>query len=76
MPGQLIEAWIGEELDESAAVLALLALVAIVHQPIYLLTQPETASQVDRLMHDRDHSEQCQDRGALVELLPIHASIS
>ena len=39
MPGQLIEAWIGEELDESAAVLALLALVAIVHQPIYLLTQ-------------------------------------
>ena len=39
LPGQLIEAWIGEEIDESAAVMALLALVALVHQPIYLLTQ-------------------------------------
>jgi O-antigen/teichoic acid export membrane protein len=39
IPGQLIEAWIGEQLEESSAVMALLALVAIVHQPIYLLTQ-------------------------------------
>jgi O-antigen/teichoic acid export membrane protein len=39
MPGQLIEAWIGEEIEESAVVMALLALVAIAHQPIYLLTQ-------------------------------------
>ena len=39
LPGQLIEAWIGEEIDESSAVMALLALVALVHQPIYLLTQ-------------------------------------
>jgi O-antigen/teichoic acid export membrane protein len=39
LPGQLIEAWIGEEIAESSAVMALLALVALVHQPIYLLTQ-------------------------------------
>jgi len=39
IPGQLIEAWIGEGYRESSAVMALLALVALVHQPIYLLTQ-------------------------------------
>ena len=39
LPGQLIEAWVGEGYGESAAVMALLALVALVHQPIYLLTQ-------------------------------------
>lgn len=39
IPGQLIEAWIGEGYGESSAVMALLALVALVHQPIYLLTQ-------------------------------------
>jgi O-antigen/teichoic acid export membrane protein len=39
IPSQLIEAWIGEGYGESSAVLALLALVALVHQPIYLLTQ-------------------------------------
>ena len=39
LPGQLIEAWVGEGYAESAAVMALLALVALVHQPIYLLTQ-------------------------------------
>ena len=39
IPGQLIEAWVGEGYDESYAVMALLALVALVHQPIYLVTQ-------------------------------------
>ncbi len=39
LPGQLIEAWVGAGYGESAAVMALLALVALVHQPIYLLTQ-------------------------------------
>ena len=39
LPGQLIEAWVGDGYGESAAVMALLALVALVHQPIYLLTQ-------------------------------------
>jgi O-antigen/teichoic acid export membrane protein len=39
LPGQLIEAWVGEGYGESAAVMALLALVALVHQPIFLLTQ-------------------------------------
>lgn len=39
IPGQLIEAWVGEGYGESTAVMALLALVALVHQPIYLLTQ-------------------------------------
>ena len=39
LPGQLIEAWVGEGYAESSAVMALLALVALVHQPIYLLTQ-------------------------------------
>jgi O-antigen/teichoic acid export membrane protein len=39
IPGQLIEAWVGDGFGESAAVMALLALVALVHQPIYLLTQ-------------------------------------
>ena len=36
-PEQLIEAWVGEGYGESSAVLALLALVALVHQPIFLL---------------------------------------
>ena len=39
IPGQLIEAWIGEGYSESTPVMALLALVALVHQPIFLLTQ-------------------------------------
>ncbi len=39
IPDQLIEAWIGSVQHESAVVLALLALVLIVHQPIFLLTQ-------------------------------------
>jgi O-antigen/teichoic acid export membrane protein len=39
MPDQLIDAWIGSVESESAVVLALLALVLIVHQPIFLLTQ-------------------------------------
>jgi O-antigen/teichoic acid export membrane protein len=39
IPGQLIEAWVGPGFGESSAVMALLALVALVHQPIYLLTQ-------------------------------------
>jgi O-antigen/teichoic acid export membrane protein len=39
IPGQLIEAWVGDGYSESYAVMALLALVALVHQPIYLLTQ-------------------------------------
>ena len=39
VPGQLIEAWVGEGYGPSSAVMALLAVVALVHQPIYLLTQ-------------------------------------
>ena len=39
LPGQLIEAWVGEGLRRELGRMALLALVALVHQPIYLLTQ-------------------------------------
>ena len=39
IPDQLITAWVGEGYDESAPVLALLAGVVLVHQPIWLLTQ-------------------------------------
>lgn len=39
LPGPLIEAWVGEGYGESSAVMVLLAVVALVHQPIYLLTQ-------------------------------------
>jgi O-antigen/teichoic acid export membrane protein len=39
IPDLLIEAWVGDGYGESSPVLALLALVALVHQPIYLFTQ-------------------------------------
>ena len=40
IPDQLIEAWLGKDaFGESAPVMALLAIVILVHQPIYLLTQ-------------------------------------
>ncbi len=39
IPDQLIEGWVGPGYGESTAVLALLGLVALVHQPIYLFTQ-------------------------------------
>lgn len=39
IPDRLIEAWVGRGYGESTAVLALLALVVLVHQPIYLFTQ-------------------------------------
>jgi O-antigen/teichoic acid export membrane protein len=39
IPDRLIEAWVGDGYGESTAVLALLALVVLVHQPIYLFTQ-------------------------------------
>ena len=39
IPDQLIEGWVGDGYSESAPVLALLALVVLVHQPIYLFTQ-------------------------------------
>ena len=43
MPDQLIQAWVGDGYAESTPVLALLAVVAFVHQPVYLLTQYLTA---------------------------------
>jgi O-antigen/teichoic acid export membrane protein len=39
IPDYLIEAWVGPGKGESSPVLALLALVLLVHQPIYLVTQ-------------------------------------
>ena len=39
IPDQLIEGWVGAGYGESSAVMALLALVLLVHQPIYLVTQ-------------------------------------
>jgi O-antigen/teichoic acid export membrane protein len=39
IPDQLIEGWVGEGYGESSPVLALLALVLLVHQPLYLVTQ-------------------------------------
>ncbi len=39
IPDQLIEAWVGDGYGESSPVMALLALVVLVHQPIYLFTQ-------------------------------------
>ena len=39
IPDLLIEGWVGEGYGESAPVLALLALVLLVHQPLYLVTQ-------------------------------------
>ncbi|MGH3072898.1 MAG: oligosaccharide flippase family protein [Gaiellaceae bacterium] len=39
IPEQLVTGWLGEGYDESAPVLALLALVLLAHQPIWLLTQ-------------------------------------
>lgn len=39
IPDQLIEGWVGEGKGDSSPVLALLALVLLVHQPIYLFTQ-------------------------------------
>ena len=38
IPDQLIEGWVGDGKGESSPVLALLALVLLVHQPIYLAT--------------------------------------
>jgi len=38
IPDQLIEGWVGQGRGESSPVLALLALVLLVHQPIYLAT--------------------------------------
>jgi O-antigen/teichoic acid export membrane protein len=43
IPDQLIHAWVGDGYGESTAVMALLAAVAFVHQPVYLLTQYLTA---------------------------------
>ncbi len=39
IPDLLIEGWVGEGYGESSPVLALLAVVVLIHQPIYLLTQ-------------------------------------
>jgi O-antigen/teichoic acid export membrane protein len=39
IPDQLIEGWVGQGFGDSSPVLALLALVVLVHQPIYLFTQ-------------------------------------
>lgn len=39
IPESLIEGWVGPGYEEGAPVLALLALVVLVHQPIYLFTQ-------------------------------------
>jgi len=39
IPGQLLEGWLGDGYADSAPVLALLALVVLLHQPIWLLTQ-------------------------------------
>jgi O-antigen/teichoic acid export membrane protein len=39
IPGRLIEAWVGGDYVDSSAVLALLGLVLLVNQPLYLFTQ-------------------------------------
>ena len=39
IPDLLIEGWVGDGYGESSPVLALLALVLLVHQPLYLVTQ-------------------------------------
>jgi O-antigen/teichoic acid export membrane protein len=39
IPDQLIEGWVGTGYGESSPVMVLLALVLLVHQPIYLVTQ-------------------------------------
>ena len=39
VPDQLLEGWVGDGYGESVPVLALLALVALFHQPVYLFTQ-------------------------------------
>ena len=39
IPANLIHAWVGDGYSESAPVLALLALVLLVHQPVWMLTQ-------------------------------------
>ena len=39
IPDQLISGWVGDGYGESSPVLVLLALVLLVHQPIYLVTQ-------------------------------------
>jgi O-antigen/teichoic acid export membrane protein len=39
LPDELITAWVGEGYDDSAPVLAQLAGVVLVHQPVWLLTQ-------------------------------------
>jgi O-antigen/teichoic acid export membrane protein len=39
IPADLIHAWVGAGYSESAPVLALLALVLLVHQPVWMLTQ-------------------------------------
>ena len=39
IPANLIHAWVGDGFSESAPVLALLALVLLVHQPVWMLTQ-------------------------------------
>jgi len=39
IPSNLIHAWVGDGYSESAPVLALLALVLLVHQPLWMLTQ-------------------------------------
>jgi O-antigen/teichoic acid export membrane protein len=38
IPDLLIEGWVGEGYGESSAILALLAVVVLIHQPIYLFT--------------------------------------
>ena len=43
MPDQLIHAWVGDGYGGSTWVMVLLAAVALVHQPVYLLTQYLTA---------------------------------
>ncbi len=43
IPDQLIHAWLGAGYAESTSTMALLAAVAFVHQPVYLLTQYLTA---------------------------------
>jgi O-antigen/teichoic acid export membrane protein len=39
IPDQLVEGWVGPGYGESSPVLVLLALVLLVHQPLYLVTQ-------------------------------------
>ena len=39
IPANLIHAWVGSGFSESAPILALLALVLLVHQPVWMLTQ-------------------------------------